>query len=180
MNYKKAAFVFSGIAGMFLFSCGGVMENQPGPVILPAHILSGSFIGKRIIRDRNFNIRAVAEVERSCRAVSELEGLCEDKILTYGIEGIVQEKFKYKIYFDDQLRTHLSIQGDRGSLDGRLYGAGLFLTGLLKIPGENKTSSVQTRWERMSLQDHRISIQRDMYYFSGFLFAGSVETVWQK
>ena len=167
------------LSAIFIFSCGGVSEFQNGPVIDPVVFLTGESQGHRVVRDRNYNVKFVADVNRSCRPASELAGECEDTVIYFNPPGTVKESFKFQITYDESLKLWLKIEGKKTSLAGRIYGSGLHLTGELPVPGEiDKSIPVETRWDRIS-SDEKLSLQKDIYFFMG-IHTGTVETIWEK
>ena len=161
-------------------SCGGVSDHQIGPEMNPLSFLVGPAKGYRVIRDRNLNIKAVADVNRNCTALSELEGECEDTVIFFGSQETAREVLKYSIFYDENLKLHLKIKTGAGFLEGFTYGSGIYLAGKLPIPlKKDKLLTVETRWDRISIAEDNMSMQRDTYYFFG-IYSGTVETIWQK
>lgn len=196
--------------GLALPACGGLDETlarTQGPQWRLSEYFQGRKIGHQTIRDRNQNVRQVAQIERSCVPVPiRQEGRCEDRIqYLYAAAGAptprLRDTLTWSVHYLTDQNAQVRLADGAGDLSGRILGASMLLEGTRLTPefdnGPWQTApSVRADWRsapgrdevlakspaaavrvRLHLRPNRTLLQTEHFRAWG-IEIGTVETLW--
>lgn len=176
-------FVFAEVLFLILLiSCGGYNDqllSRRKPRLRPLNWLSGEFLGRKVIFDRNGNIKETAYIRRKCRAIDDTRGNCREEIKYYYHYGNKKNEIEWAIIYHDKNKMDISIRDLFGELTGSVHGSVMLLEGRRLIPGSNdKKAAVKTQYQLLPGMEVSL-LQRDVYSFLGIKI-GTEETFWRK
>ena len=193
--------------GLALPACGGLDEaftRAQQPQWRLADYFQGRKIGHQTIRDRNQNVRQVAQIERSCVPVPvRQEGRCEDRIqyLYAGPGGPaprLRDTLTWSVHYLTDQDAEVRLTDGAGELAGRILGASMLHAGTRLTPefdpgaessaGTDRSgapgrgavlagSPAAAVRVRLHLRPNQTLLQTERFRAWGFEI-GTVETLW--
>ena len=159
-------------------ACGGYRPDLArGPHIHPSGWLAGRMQGRRLVFDRNGNIKETAVIQRECTLSNSTEGHCIDQESAYLPElRSGHSELRWSIRYTDGHTMILKMDDGRGHLVGSNLGALLMLRGARQIPYSTRTAHADVRFERLPGPGDPVLATET--YSSWGIDLGVVQTFW--
>lgn len=174
--------LFFVLMGTSLWDCGGIdheLQMKRGPYLNPAGTLRGEFEGRRLIFDRNGNIKETAQLRRSCSWSDETRGVCQETIQTFYKKALGRNTLHWRVVYGDRNEMNISLKDGNGEQRGEVRGSIMLLEGFCLVPGDDeKRSDVETRYYLLPARDRPVLYETETYSRFGITL-GSSRTFWR-